>query len=763
MRLYSFALVCGLVLAAIAAGCGVTYAPETLSIATASVPPAAVNASYSLTLVATGGAPPYTWSLASGTLPAGLTLSSAGVVSGMPTAAGSATVTVKATDSSPKRQVATITLTLIVTGSPLTITTASPLPPGTLNVAYNSTLAASGGTTPYTWSLASGNLPAGVTLSSAGVISGTPTAYGTSSFTVKVTDSSSTPVTATAPFELQISGGTLVITTTSLPSGTEGVAYGWQLAAAGGIPPYSWSISSTIPIAAGLTFDSAGLLAGTPTGISDTTPIFTVVDSVGTAASAGLKLLVGPAPAAIADGSYAFVFGGTSPQGTPTVTNAIAINGTFTVKAGVVLSGFFDANTNSGPVLTEQPISGGTLTAYANGLGTLTLQSGIGSLTLALAIPPSSAQGKDTAIRIIEFDDADGTGTRGSGVLKPAIANPATASIHGNFAFLISGSDPNQHEQALMGAFGTDGNGSITGGLADANQAGELVALPIASGNAYSVDANGRGSFGLTLCQCGPPGNTPYHFSFYEVSPGEWLTISTDPASENAPLVSGLVLQQQTGAFSNASLSGTSVLELSGLTPMGAAIVPDITLGLATADGEGNIHLNVDEYNGTLNANQSSAYTYTVDPATGRTLTTSNSGVGPTLYLIDSTRAFVLGADLSASSGMLELQTGSAFTNASFSGSYLGGSLPLVSTLVLNENGIAAADGGGNLLFTTNRSTPKGLVQYQNVEGSYAVGSTGRVVATTPDGETRIFYIVSPTKVAYLTSDGGGYLGSFAQ
>ncbi len=89
--------------------------------------------------------------------------------------------------------------------------------------------------------------------------------------------------------------------------------------------------------------------------------------------------------------------------------------------------------------------------------------------------------------------------------------------------------------------------------------------------------------------------------------------------------------------------------------------------------------------------------------------------------------------------------------------------MSLVNTSVLNEAGIVAADGDGNILLTMNRSSPVGLVQYQNVAGTYAVDDTGRVVVTTPDGDTRIFYIVSPTKIAYLTSDGAGYLGSFAQ
>ena len=86
--------------------------------------------------------------------------------------------------------------TLTVQATPLTITTAS-LPGGTLNVSYSATLAAGGGTSPYTWSIASGSLPAGLSLnSSTGVISGMPTAAGTFSFTVQVSDSGNPEQTA---------------------------------------------------------------------------------------------------------------------------------------------------------------------------------------------------------------------------------------------------------------------------------------------------------------------------------------------------------------------------------------------------------------------------------------------------------------------------------------------------------------------------------------------------------------------------------------
>src|SRR6185503_10524914 len=127
---------------------------------------------------------PYTWSLNSGTLPAGLSLSAAGVLSGTPTAAGTSNFSIKVTDNAAA--IGTKSFALTINAAP-SITTAS-LPAGDAGTAYSQTLAVTGGTSPFTWSLSSGTLPAGLSLSIAGVLSGAPTAAGTSNFTVKVTD-----------------------------------------------------------------------------------------------------------------------------------------------------------------------------------------------------------------------------------------------------------------------------------------------------------------------------------------------------------------------------------------------------------------------------------------------------------------------------------------------------------------------------------------------------------------------------------------------
>src|SRR6202022_2858729 len=169
-----------------------TFAAGAISVTTTSLPVGTQNAAYSATLAAVGGTTPYSWTITSGTLPTGLTLASSGVISGIPTVAGTSNFTVQVTDASSKTATASLSLSI---AAPLTVTTTS-LTGGTQNTAYSATLAATGGTTPYSWSITSGILPAGLTLaSSTGVISGTPTGTGASNFTVPVTDG--TTLTAT--------------------------------------------------------------------------------------------------------------------------------------------------------------------------------------------------------------------------------------------------------------------------------------------------------------------------------------------------------------------------------------------------------------------------------------------------------------------------------------------------------------------------------------------------------------------------------------
>ena len=218
----------------------------TLTITTASPLPAAQpGTAYSQTLNATGGTSPYTWDLISA-LPDGLSLSPGGQISGTPTTASVTTFTVRATDSSFPNFNVTKAFTLSVI-APLTITTTSKLNTGVLGVAYSQTLQASGGTTPYSWSIAPGSppLPTPLALSSAGVITGTPTGVSSTNTTIRVRDSNNVEVTK--PFTLDVVLPLIISTASPLPSGVPNVAYSQSFSAAGGMLPYSWDRVGTLP------------------------------------------------------------------------------------------------------------------------------------------------------------------------------------------------------------------------------------------------------------------------------------------------------------------------------------------------------------------------------------------------------------------------------------------------------------------------------------------------------------------------------------
>jgi hypothetical protein len=237
-----------------------------VAIVTTSLPGAVQNRNYSAPLQASGGTTPYSWAITAGALPPGLVLGpNTGVIGGVPTTTGPYNFTVQVTDSTtPTPQTATQMLSIVVAG-PLTITTTSPLPAGTINVAYSTQLAATGGQTPYAWAMIFGTLPAGLSLSGSGVLSGTPTAAGTSFFAVSVTDSSNPPQIARHQFQLTINPA-LEVTTTALPGGTVAVPYSANLAARGGITPYTWALAQgSGPLPTGLSLASNGTISGTPT------------------------------------------------------------------------------------------------------------------------------------------------------------------------------------------------------------------------------------------------------------------------------------------------------------------------------------------------------------------------------------------------------------------------------------------------------------------------------------------------------------------
>jgi chitodextrinase len=215
---------------------------------------------YNETLAATGGLAPYSWGIINGTLPNGLSLNSGtGDITGTPTTAGTSNFTVEVTDAGLRMDTEFLSISVY---DPLVITTTS-LPDGETGTLYSQTLNASGGKTPFTWSIVSGTIPDGLTLDGAtGTISGTPTTVGTSVFIVEVTDAGSRTDTESLSISVY---DPLVITTTSLSDGEPGIPYNQTLAATGGLAPYSWGIiNGTLPD--GLSLNGVtGDISGTPT------------------------------------------------------------------------------------------------------------------------------------------------------------------------------------------------------------------------------------------------------------------------------------------------------------------------------------------------------------------------------------------------------------------------------------------------------------------------------------------------------------------
>ena len=259
-----------------------------LTIATApALPAVTVGIAYTVTLAASGGVAPFTWSIAAGALPAGLQLNATGEISGTPTAAGSFTFTTKVADTASGT--ATQAFTLLVAAAPAITTTS--LANGTQGTAYSQVLALSGGTPPFAWTLTAGSLPPGITLTAQGALSGNPSASGNFGFTVQVKDSSS--ATATQQLTAAIALTLAITTAPALPGGTGNVSYSTTLATSGGSAPFTWSlVSGSLP--PGVSLSPSGVISGTPSDAASSTFTAQVKDTAAASAVATFLLIIAP-------------------------------------------------------------------------------------------------------------------------------------------------------------------------------------------------------------------------------------------------------------------------------------------------------------------------------------------------------------------------------------------------------------------------------------------------------------------------------------
>lgn len=257
----------------------ITVLAPTITVSPGSLPAATVGASYSQTFTASGGTATYSYAVFSGSLPAGLTLTGAGVLSGVPTEGGSFSFTVQATDSTTGGTYAGAQVYTLSVGSPSIVVSGSPSG-GTAGSAYSASLSASGGTAGYTFTVLAGSLPPGLTLASDGTISGTPTGGGTYNFTVTATDSSggAGPYAGSASFAITIGAPTITVNPTTMPNFQIGASGARTVTASGGVGPYTFAVTAGA-LPAGVSLAADGQITGTPTSAGAFNFTITATDS----------------------------------------------------------------------------------------------------------------------------------------------------------------------------------------------------------------------------------------------------------------------------------------------------------------------------------------------------------------------------------------------------------------------------------------------------------------------------------------------------
>ena len=253
-----------------------------------------VGVPYSSALMASGGVPPYTYSIISGSLPAGLTLNtSTGAITGTPTQPGTFSFTAQVVDSSGSSTTNTVTAncTIVIT-SPPTLTVTCPASTGTVGVSYSSGLSASGGLPPYTFYISAGSLPPGLTLNAAtGAITGIPTMAGTFNFTAEVVDSRNN-ASGTATSQCSITIAPAIAANCVTITAVQGVTITpVTMTATGGTGTgYTFSASG---LPSGLTMSSSGTISGTPTVSGTFNYTVTVKDSAGDTGTFHCSVTVG--------------------------------------------------------------------------------------------------------------------------------------------------------------------------------------------------------------------------------------------------------------------------------------------------------------------------------------------------------------------------------------------------------------------------------------------------------------------------------------
>ena len=504
--------------------------PGTLPAATAGTPygPVPFNAAG-----ATGAA---TWAVTTGSLPAGVTLNAGtGALSGTPTVVGTFPFTVTATDT--LGCTGSVAVSLLVNCPVITVNPAS-LANGTAGVAYGPvSLSQTGGLGTVTYAVTAGALPAGTSLSAAGVLSGAPTVTGTFNFTVTATDVNG--CTGTRAYTLTIACPVISLSPASLANGTAGVAFGpVALTQTGGVGAVSYAVTAGA-LPAGMTLGAAGVLGGTPTVVGPFGFTVTATDANGCTGTRAYSLtvdcpVINVNPVSVANGTAGVAYPGatfTQTGGVGTITWSLAagtlpagmslaagsglLSGTPTVTGGFPITvRATDANGCFGervltltivcPTINVSPASlsngtagvvypGATFT-QTGGVGTIAWSLAAGTLPTGLSLNPVSGLLSGTPLQTGAFPitvrATDANGCTGDRALTLTILCPTIVASPGSPLGGIEGSvfGPIAFNQTgAVGAVAWTSTGTLPAGLTF-SAAGVLTGTPAAgSAGSYTV------------------------------------------------------------------------------------------------------------------------------------------------------------------------------------------------------------------------------------------------------------------------------------